>query len=183
LKVPKHDTRIGQEYIVSDNTIEMIWVSAATVRNYEVIYGDQQYTQDLQRYVLPQLLSTYGQPAQVLLKTFRAAPEGGEIPFRMLLFYPRRGILVEYQGLSERKKGQLRMCPQRTEIALWLWSPEREMTLEDIARKNLGDLTPEEVSGYRSITEATAMSLEKFYQTFKQADNALCLDTPADLWP
>jgi hypothetical protein len=27
------------------------------------------------------------------------------------------------------------------------------------------------------------MDVEAFYQTFKNANNSICLETPADLWP
>lgn len=180
--IPQHYIDSGQVYIIRDGLIEAIWVGASTVRNRETVYGDKQFAKDWQRYFLPQLLTTYGQPTGVLLRTFRGVPGGGWIPFNLLLFYPQQGILVRYYGPTERKGERIRVCPQQTDITLWLWSPEQKMTLEDIAR--WGQEFPiEEVPGFRPLEEATGMSLETFYKTFKDANNRSCLETPADMWP
>lgn len=178
--IPQHDVQIGQLYSLRDGLIEAIWVSAGTVRNGERIYGDEQFAKDLQRYFLPQLLTTYGQPTEVLLRTFRSVPEGTFIPFNLLLFYPQRGILVRYYGPTERIGERIRVCPQQTDITLWLSSPEQILTLEDIRGP---DFPIEEVPEFRSIEKSTGMSLETFYKTFKNADNRLCLETPVDMWP
>lgn len=132
--IPQHYIDSGQVYIIRDGLIEAIWVGASTVRNRETVYGDKQFAKDWQRYFLPQLLTTYGQPTGVLLRTFRGVPGGGWIPFNLLLFYPQQGILVRYYGPTERKGERIRVCPQQTDITLWLWSPEQKMTIEDIAR-------------------------------------------------
>lgn len=182
--IPQHDVQVRQIYIVSGNLIEAIEVEIRTVRNYETVYGDERFAEDLQRYLLPQLLTTYGQPTEVLLRTFRSVPEGSFIPFNLLLFYPQQGILVRYYGPTERKGEHIRICPQRTEIALRLWLPNKQiMTFEDIARLGILRLPLEEVSDFRSLEEATGMNLETFYETFKSPNNQLCLETPASMWP
>lgn len=180
--IPEHDIQIGQVYNVSNGIIDMIWISAGTVRNHERVYGDAQFAQDFQHYMLPQLLNAYGQPTQAWLRTFRSVPEGTFIPFNLLLFYPDQGILVRYYGPTERVKEQIRVCPDQADITLWLWSPEREMTLEDIANVS-PEFPPEEVPAYRSLEEVTGMSVGTFYETFKTANNRVCLETPADMWP
>jgi hypothetical protein len=69
-RIPKHSSQSDQVYIIGDGLINAIWVEARTMRNQETVYGDNQFVEDWQRYFLPQLLTTYGQPAQVLLKPF-----------------------------------------------------------------------------------------------------------------
>jgi hypothetical protein len=54
------------------------------------------------------------------------------------------------------------------------------MTFEDIGRVATGRVG--DVGDYRSLEEATEMSIEQFYQIFVQPDNQTCLETPADLW-
>jgi len=180
--IAEYDTQLSQEYIVIDGNIDMIWVGAGMVRNNEAVFGDPLFAQELQHYMLPQLLTTYGQPKEALIWTFGSAPGGGWVPFHLLLFYPQQGILVDYQGPNERKGNNLQWCPQKTNIALWLWSPERKLTLEDIARIGL-NLSLEEVLAYHSLEEATGMSLEMFYKTFRNANNRSCIETPVDMWP
>lgn len=179
--LPKHDISISL-YIMGTKAIDVIWVGAGMVRNNEAVFGDPLFARDLQRYMLPQLLTTYGQPKEILIRTFSEAPDGGWIPFHLLLFYPQEGILIDYQGPGERKGDRLRWCPQNTNIALWLWSPEHKWTLEDIARIGL-NFSLEELLTYRPLEEATGMRQETFYETFKDANNRICLETPVDLWP
>lgn len=180
-RIPEHEVQIGQVYIVRDDLIEGIWVRAVMVRNRERIYGDSLFAQDLQRYLPSQLLVTYGQPPEVLLRTFYSVPEGSFIPFNLLIFYPQQGILVRYYGPTERIGERIRICPQRADITLWLWSPEQEMSLEDIA--GWGQQFPiEEVPYFRSLEEATGWSIEQFYQAFVQSGDQACFETPADMW-
>lgn len=180
--IAEYGMHLFQEYIIIGGTIKMIWIGAGMTRNNEAVFGDPLFAQALQRFMLSQLLATYGQPEEVLIRTFGSAPNGGWVPFHLLLFYPHRGILVDYQGPNERKGENLRWCPQKTNVSLWLWSPEDKWTLEDIAR--LGpNLSLDELKAYHPLEEATDMSLEAFYKTFKGANNRLCLETPADMWP
>lgn len=179
--LPRHDIQIGQVYNVSNGTIGMIWVKGATVRNNERVFGDQLFLQDWQHYMPSQMLSVYGQPAKVLLKTFQSVPDWVP-PFNMLLYYPQQGILVRYYGPTERRGEQIRLCPQQADVTLWLWSPELTMTLEDIAR--LGqDFPIEEVADYRSLEAVTEMDVETFHETFKDAGMETCIETSAKLWP
>jgi hypothetical protein len=179
-EIPQHDVQLGQVYNVTNGILDMIWVGVGTVRNYNSVYGDTQFARDLRAYTLPQMLDTYGRPTEVFLKTYSSTPEGW-IPFQLLLFYPQQGILVRYYGPALQKGQQIVICPQQSDITLWLWSPERTMSLEDIA--NMGQEFPvEEVPEFRSLEEAAGMSVEQFYQSFGQPNSKTCLETPAELW-
>ena len=171
--VPEQISQDGiavQDYFVRDGVIEMIWA----------VVGDSQ------SYVLPQLLATYGQPTEIWLKTFSmvADTDGEELPFSLLLDYQHQGMLVEYIGFAYRRDNLIPICLQRARGALWLWPPEHEMTLEDIARTGVGgSVSVDGVPDFRSLEEATGMSVEQFYQTFVQPDNQTCFETPVDMWP
>jgi hypothetical protein len=144
-------------------------------------YG-QELVEDWQRYMLPQFLATYGQPSQVLLKAFSDAPEGDKLlPFHLLLYYPQRGIMVRYIDLAEKRGEMLRLCLRQPGVAMWLWSPERTVTIEEIAAMRLG-FPENELQFFRPLEAATGLSIEQFYQTFSQPANETCLETPADMW-
>jgi len=162
-KVPE---QIDQIYIVNSGIIEMIWA----------------YTGNSQRYMLPQLLSSYGRPADVWVRTYRNVREG-ELPFFVVLFYPQQGIMAMYVDSAERQGEKVRECPQQIGSALWLWVPGRKLTLEDIARIGVGFGPAEDVPNYRPLDEATGLSVDIFYKTFKNASNRTCLETPANMWP
>ena len=180
-KVPSHDMQVGQVYNVKDELIDLIWVKGSTVRNGRRIFGDQMFLEDWNNYLLPQMLTTYGQPAEVLLKTFQSVPEGMP-PFNLLLYYPQRGILVRYYGLAEKHGEQLRLCPQQSDITLWLWPSGHAMTLQEIANSGQ-DFPIEEVADYRPLGDVTKMSTEIFFESFKNANNMACIETPAKIWP
>jgi hypothetical protein len=183
--IPQYSLQIYQDYFVADDTIDIISIRAVPAeRNGEIVYGNVQFAENLEPYLLSQMLAVYGQPSQSFLKTY-SSDLPGWLPFSLLLFYPEQGILVEYNGpIGEEGKRygpieegeMIRICPWRSEINLWLWSPERAMTIGRVT----GDYI--DVSDYRSLEEVTGMSIEQFYQTFSQPDNQTCLETPADLW-
>jgi hypothetical protein len=174
--VPQHQLFLRQSYIVrEDETIDMITILALGSPGYE-----KEFAEDLDNYLLSQLLTTYGQPSQVLLQTYLAP--NGTYPFHLLLYYPEQGIMVRYIDLAERDGEILRFCPKQPGITLWLWSPERRMTIMDIAVIGLEGFPEDEVAYFRPVDEVTEMSIERFYQTFAQPADDTCLETPADLW-
>lgn len=175
--ISQHKVTIDQLYVVNENKIiDMINVVASG-------YG-QEVVNAWQRYMLPHFLAAYGQPSQVLLKTFSGVSGVPKVPpFHLLLYYPQQGIMVRYIDDAEKMEGTLRLCPQQSPgVTLWLWSPEQHMTLQDIADTGLGGFPDNELPSFQSVEEATGISVEQFYQTFVQPDNQTCLETPVDLW-
>jgi len=173
-----------QSYI-GEGTLDRIGIVAGPLVGADghYAYGDPQFAEDWKTYMLPQILGAYGPPQQVFLETYSSGPD--RLPFRLLLFYPDQGLLAKYEGSTgENGQGEwveagqaIRIRPRRSDIALWLWSPEREMTLADLGLSSQVDL-----DRLRSLEEATGMSIEQFYQTFVQPDNQTCLETLVDLW-
>ena len=165
-----YQSYIGDE----DGILEMIGIGAspAVGEDGSFTYDHPQFAEDWKAYMLPQMLEVYGPPSQVFLGTGSGAPWS---PFDLLLFYSEKGFLMQYSGEAEEREGETWLvCPHLVELTLYLWSPKRSMSLEDIP-----GLT---VWGPHSLEEATGMSIEQFYETFVQPDNETCLEVPADLW-
>ncbi len=180
--IPESTTQMYQSYNVSADRVDMIWVSALPLSNQGELFGDPQFLQTWQRYTLPQLLTTDGAPAQVLLRTSSAGPTGTWIPYHLVLFYPQRGMMVRYLGPVEINGGMIRACPQRSEITLWLWSPTRSLTLQDVSGFD-HEFPADQIETFLSLQEATGLTIDQFVQSFSQPDNQLCLETPIQLWP
>ena len=175
--ISQHQVTIDQLYVVNeDEIIDKICVVASSHPDHR-----QELVEDMQRYSLSQLLADYGQPSQVLLKTFSGVPEGLP-PFHLLLYYPQQGIMVRYIDDAERSGETLRLCPRQPGVTLWLWAPGQGVHIADIADTGLGGFPKNELTYFRSLEEATGMSVEQFYETFVQPDAETCLETPADLW-
>jgi hypothetical protein len=152
---------------------------------YSPVWGDPTFNQEMQDYLLPAILSKYGQPAQVFVATWPDDPDRTDIkwqPFSLVLYYPDQGIFVEYVSPREASGNYFIGCPARAHISLGVWSPESNLSLKDIADKSGSVMNKLTLDYYRSIEDATGKSLTEFYEEFKQPDYAACLRTPKSLW-
>jgi len=132
----------------------------------------------LSQYALSTFLTTYGQPGEVWLSTYSAPFEHNDLPFRILLFYPKQGIMALYSDNGIKEGDIVRGCPQQDTVSiLTLWSPTLGWTFEKV--KN--DSSAYNVD-YLRLEDTTAMDVATFYETFKNVDNTTCLETPANLW-
>lgn len=157
----------------------------ALIHNYKVIDGSIQRIEvilgSVPTYNLSAFLSTYGMPSEVWLRTYNQAREG-DLPFDTVLFYPEQGILTRYDSQADDLGEQITGCPQqKPALVLSLWSPERQLTFAEATSETIE--IREDGWLYHPLQEATGMDVETFYQTFKEANNSVCLETPAGLWP
>lgn len=187
---PKHDLSIyinvGTQSDLDKDTIKMIHVSTQVLRDkgagsYETVRGAVLYNELLDSYSLPNILSKYGSPSQVLVRgdvyDYSANPD----TFEITLLYPEQGIFVRYNMLGERASGKISGCPPKAFVELWLLSPNDKNSYQEILSSM--DETWEGHWPYSmSVDEAAQMTLDKFYNTFKKPTNR-CLETPLSFWP
>ena len=131
-------------------------------------------------YGLSEMLSIYGRPTDVQIRTFATTSEN-YLPFRVVLIYDNDGILIEYEEPAKMEGNKLRACPQQASNRpqLWVWSPGNNAIFAEVAQSAFG--TGEE-KFYRSLAEVTDLTVDEFYQVFKDSANTTCLDTTAALW-
>jgi len=87
----------------------------------------------LSQYALSTFLTTYGQPGEVWLSTYSAPFEHNDLPFRILLFYPKQGIMALYSDNGIKEGDIVRGCPQQDPVSiLTLWSPTLGWTFEKV---------------------------------------------------
>ncbi len=131
-------------------------------------------------YWLHTLLSTYGQPTEVWIRTFNESRDG-YLPFFVVLFYSDQGIMVRYEDPLGKIKGEeVEGCPQKyLHPWIFLWTPKHRVSFAEAISWTLG---VGEQSQYLPLEEATGMDIEKFHQTFKESNNEQCLKTPIALW-
>jgi len=137
------------------------------------------FSQDWHRYSLDQVLTRYGQPSQVMLK-LSPNPPGPYYPYSLFVFYDHLGILIRYSG-SAIPGEPFRICPKLEEVEhlnLWLQPPGEGPSLLELAnldRAVLAQMLP--------LEQATGMDIQTFYETFREAEAAVCLESPAEVWP
>jgi hypothetical protein len=149
------------------------------------LYGDASFNKAFEYYSLPQILSNYGMPSQVLLAPFPDDPIRTDVkwqPFSLVLLYPEKGIFVEYVSPRGTISNDFVGCPSKAHISLAVWSPESDMSLEYVIQKAGSEINELNMDYFKPVEEATSMTLNEFYQKFKDPNNTACLETPMDFW-
>jgi hypothetical protein len=142
---------------------------------------DWQYFDDpVQDYLLPHVLSVYGRPSSVNLYTLSGPSERSHGYFNILLLYPDQGILINYTTEIRVVGKNIVGCPADAHVELELFPSGKGDTFLDLLAPTKW---PEMIeNNYKPIEDVTSMSLEGFYQTFRQSTDK-CIETPANLWP
>jgi hypothetical protein len=156
------------------------------IHNYKVVDGIIERIEVVPGYVsvysISVLLKTYGPPDEVWIRTYNEAREG-DLPFDTVLFYSQQGILARYDSQANKVEDKIVGCPQQDPaLVLSLWSPERKLTFIQASSETV-EIRNEDWWPYWPLAEATGVDTETFYLTFKDIDNSICLETPANLWP
>jgi len=165
-------------YTMQERGKDLDWLSM----DISPLYGNASFNQTFAYYLLPQILSNYGPPSQVWLKPYLDDPQRSDItwwPFILVLFYPQQGIYVEYVMPRNSTGEYFEGCPTHSEVYLAVWNPQDDIPLSQIAEKG-GFGFDAEYS--KSVEKATSMTLDQFYQTFKNPGNTACLETPQGIW-
>ena len=152
----------------------------------KVVFGNSTFIQLLGYYMLPNILSIYGEPDKVLIKPILYdAPYLVQDKFSLVLFFSERGFAVEYVfPLTKNNDGYVG-CPMDSGyISIITWNPEHELSLAEIARRAIGNGMNElTIEYFKSLEEATSMTLDEFSQEFKIQEENKCLNTPLTIWP
>lgn len=143
----------------------------------EKFYGSSYYNETFQYYSLQSLLTIYGQPEQayVVLDTGIADMGLGIDLYLLSIEYPTKGWIAVFEMPLHQTKDIFLGCPLEAFINLRVWPP-------DIRPQGafIGGFGGDDKSYLFTIEEATSMTLEEFYQRFKDPTTT-CLETPADI--
>lgn len=132
----------------------------------------------LDLYTLPNLLTTYGPPAEIWLSTHSKPFENNELPFRLLLFFPQQGIMALFSDNGVKNGEYVSGCPQQNPASfLTVWFSKLAWTFEEV--KNGASVYNVD---YLRLEDTTDWDVTTFYETFKNPDNTTCIETEAELW-
>lgn len=151
---------------------------------YDEVHDDPAFATATQLFMLPEILKSYGQPKEVLISTYSLQPLGWPVFFDIQLFYPEHGFLMVYHSVMEFSRNSfIKGCPSKGNISIGLWKPEKYLSMNDLPENIRNNISSFSLSSYLQIDEATNMSIQDFYDTFKNEGDILCLETPSNLWP
>jgi hypothetical protein len=145
----------------------------------QLIYADESVSG---LYSLPALMSTYGKPAEVYIETLGFSPTADPGPFNILLFYPEKGILAFYTGDAILKESDSRFCQNRITPSLALWNTHDNHFVFSEQSIRDGYSEYEDRLGLQPIGQVSNLTVDLFYQAFKDPASKVCIITPNDIW-
>lgn len=150
-----------------------------------IIHGIAIDSMNIAGYDPKTMMTLYGVPDEVWLKTMEA-PREGILPFQLILVYQEQGISFRYYVDAIRTGETITACfePGAVEVErpdlfpagprIYLWEPGQHKTIDEIAN------IPLEV--YFPLEEKTDLTPQTLYEKFTNPNELPCIDTPADLW-
>lgn len=152
--------------------------------NRSLVFDSKNFGERLHSYMLPGILSEFGKPASVVIQTYgkQITGSGG---FEIVLVYPDQGMLVHYVTQMQTVGVNARGCPANAEVELEL-NPSGDAdafakSLDATIWEAFARLEPMDDPGWKSIDKATSLSIEQFYETFREPTDK-CIDTPLKGW-
>jgi hypothetical protein len=143
------------------------------------VFNSTTYKKILDSYLLPSILTIYGQPEQILLsmEIIEAEPTSPDY-FRIWLLYPALGSIIQYWGNAEVENGRIYGCPSDTFVSLWLLSPKNTEMYQEMLVESM---TEPYSAFYKPTEDALGMTQEEFYSEFSKTTNE-CIESPLDIW-
>jgi hypothetical protein len=166
-------------YHITDHIVDMISMILLPVVNGRINYESSLFGERTSYYSLGNVLSSYGQPDQVLIRT-QGGPlvEDGMEYFDIMIMYPKKGILVNYRTKVKIMGDDILGCPNNSQVDIDLYpSGKPEIFYENI-ENNLKDRLPL----YKPLIETTTLTINEFVETYATPTEE-CIKTPAILWP
>lgn len=164
---PPWDYRLTHEFTQRDGKVESIHVQVR-------VYGSPQpFVEDWRRYALDQVLTRYGTPSQVWLFLLPAIEPGVDTGYGITVVYDKLGSSIYYSGPARFVGERTLACPGFRNVdfmALYLQPAPSNSRTQSVF--------PEGNPFVLSLQNATGLSLEDFYRTFRDPNSQACLDLP-----
>lgn len=133
-------------------------------------------------YSLAHVLTEQGVPASVMIQFNGASlyPDYA-LGLDIALIYPDQGIWVNYKMPMQNRANAKVGCPNGSaQVDMELFpSGNRNSFYAQLDQTNWGVTK----GAYKPLEEVTGMSVEKFYETFRNPTSDQCIQAPANLWP
>lgn len=145
----------------------------------EPIFDFPPFAKRVEYYSLSHVLTEQGIPDSVMISFYLPSIDptfdGG---FKIALLYPEQGIWINY-AMPLYDHGVIESgCPASAHVEMNLYPSGDPQAFYLLLEKTDW---PRMKEGYKPLEEVTSMSLEEFYQTFRNPTDK-CLETPTNLW-
>jgi hypothetical protein len=171
------------------DTIRFIGFSGFTVRyradgGYDNVYDSDIFEKQVAFYDLAHVLSENGKPEAVLLQTASRPDQFGNLfDFIVVLLYPNQGIFAVYTTPMGMSGDYVLGCIKNSKVVVDLY-PSGIISEGDVDSfiALIGSGWQDRLRHFKSLEEATSMTLDEFYETFSKPTDA-CIKTPSNIWP
>lgn len=145
------------------------------------VFDSSLFGEHMDFYMLHSILTAHGPPESVMLGTVANIPSRGPAGgFHILLLYPEQGMLIDYTTQMHKTGSYISGCPANAHVEMDLYPPGNADTFFASLEKT--DAWMVKKNWYKSLEEATLMSVDEFYETFREPSTT-CIETLASLWP
>ena len=129
-------------------------------------------------YQIDKILLKYGEPQQIYIHTYPYSPEPGNLPFRLILYYPDHGFAALYTYNAANLGDILRVCPYAQSVGpeVEIWDTELNLTIKKLYPWILKE------NPLLTIEEASGVDKSIFTEEFQKNYNARCIEVPVSLW-
>lgn len=127
-------------------------------------------------YPIYKILQEYGEPNEIWVHAHPTPT--GEWTMSVSLIYQGRSFSASYWNSNGFDKGNnIYGCFGKEGASLRLFPSEKVLEFGDVI-----NLSPYAHIGVHDIKTATGMDVTTFYETYQDATNPVCIETPAEIW-
>jgi hypothetical protein len=170
-------------YIIKNGTILSVSINADYWQNNKAAFGGEYFTTLFKNYQLPHLLQKYGIPSRAFIyieSDIPNPPKDYYYNFYYVLVYDSQGFLIEYLTPREIVGDEYKGCSSKaTHFSIVSWKTGTQPTIEEMM-KYLGGQLSVSFARLKPLEEATAMSMDNFYQKYKNSD--ACITSHDKIW-
>jgi hypothetical protein len=142
--------------------------------SYSELFDISSFSKTAAIYMLPGILSEYGRPGSVFLLTYGGPPGDYKYNyFEIVLLYPDQGILVRYITQKRMVGDNILGCMANARVEFELVPSGNGDAFMDLISPTWKDV----LSHYKPVKELTSMSVDDFYQAFRQPTDK-CITIP-----
>ena len=127
-------------------------------------------------YQVQQILQEYGEPGEMWLIVNPYDPTRRVPSYNLIVFYPDKGIMAEYEGEAIQKGSQYKICPGEAGPKLILYPPGKDVSVQSVYSYNSEFLTY-----VKPIEEATGLDIRSIFVVLSEQRTA-CIETPVGMW-
>lgn len=130
---------------------------------------------------LDRILAMYGSPEMVFVDAFISYLNPLEnIKLYLTLAYPKHQFIIRFSWSGFLSEQNIAACIQNEYIELYIQPVEVEWS-KDFVRNEVHGMYSSS-NPFLTLEEATGMSIEEFYNTFKTIEGDECIQTPVEPW-